>query len=292
MSGPSRPMANIFSVDVEDWFHILGLPSSNANVVESWSGLESRVEKNFRVLMDLFSEAGLHATCFILGWVAERFPGVVREAADRGHEIASHGYGHQLISTQTRAEFAADVRRSKDLLEQASGKRVFGYRAPSFSITAETRWALDELVAAGYTYDSSIFPTKRDFGGILGSDKAPHRLKTSEGTIVEFPISVANLFGKDVCFFGGGYLRLFPHFLIKRMSDRVNDEGRPVIYYIHPREIDPSHPRLRMPPFKRFKTYVNLRTTAPKLRAIMRERTLTTFEGWLADNASTLGQPQ
>lgn len=276
------PVTNIFSVDVEDWFHIPRVPE--AFPIERWGGLESRVERNFRTLLDQFSEAGVTVTCFFLGWIGERFPDLVREAIRRGHEIASHGYAHQLIAAQSPKAFAADVRRAKDLLEQIAGVAVNGYRAPSFSITEATKWALDELVAAGYEYDSSIFPARRDFGGIVGMRKAPHLLTTANGTLIEFPISVASVLGKDVCFFGGGYLRLFPYPLIKKMSAQVNREGRPVVYYIHPREIDPSHPRLKLSLVKRWKCYVNLETTLPKLRALLREQKLTSFREWIATN--------
>lgn len=283
MSTAELPFPNIFSVDVEDWFHINGSQMTTYPLAQ-WAGLESRIEYNFHALLDEFSEAGISTTCFTLGWVAEHFPGLVREAAERGHEIASHGYAHEVIGRQTREAFAADVRKSKDLLEQASGTRVIGYRAPSFSITAATLWALDELIAAGFEYDSSFFPGARELGGIAGTNKGPHRVRTANGTIIEFPMSVARLFGKEVCFFGGGYLRLFPYAMIKTMADQVNREGRPVIYYIHPREIDPSHPRMDLPLLKRWKCYVNLESTKPKLRALMRAQRLTSFQRWLASH--------
>jgi polysaccharide deacetylase family protein (PEP-CTERM system associated) len=249
------------------------------------------VERNVDTLLDLLDETGTKATCFILGWIAERFPQVVRAIHTRGHEIASHGYGHQLIGSQTRAAFSADIRRSKGLLEDLSGTKVLGYRAPSFSITRETPWALEELAVAGFLYDSSIFPARRDNGGILDSAKAPYRVATPAGALVEFPITVTRMFGRDICFFGGGYLRLFPYWLIHAMAERVHQQGRPVIYYVHPREIDPGHPRLSMSPVNKFKTYVNLATTRQKLIAILRKSQLVTFAAWLRmrpDLAGTL----
>lgn len=279
---------NIFSIDVEEWFHIAGLPVSAPT--EAWPSLERTVEKNFRTLLDVLDGSGAKATCFTLGWVAERYPHLVRDAAARGHEIACHGYDHRLITTQTPAQFAEDIRRAKSVLEQAAGCRVAGYRAPSFSITDRTRWAFAELVKAGFEYDSSVFPTSRADGGMTGAPKQPHVVSTESGSLVEFPISVARLLGRDVCLFGGGYLRLFPWFLIRRMARQVNDEGRPVIYYIHPREMDPSHPRMAMPLFKRFKSYVNLKTVGPKLRSLVREQRLTTFRDWLATNRATVAR--
>ncbi len=180
------------------------------------------------------------------------------------------------------------MRQAKDLLEQATGRKVTGYRAPCFSITTETRWALQVIAEAGYEYDSSIFPVARDHGGMLGAEKSPHVINTESGPIIEFPISVAPLLGREVCFFGGGYLRLFPHFLIAQMSRRVNAAGRPVIYYIHPREIDPFHPRVEMAPLKRFKCYVNLHTVKPKLRALLGAQRPVSFERWLAGNRGSV----
>ena len=281
------PTANILSVDVEDWFHVD--MTAAAIAVERWSALESRVEASFGNLLDIFSEADVSTTCFFLGWVAERYPGLVRDAARRGHEVASHGYAHRLVASQSRAEFAADIRKTREILEQTAGVRVIGYRAPSFSITRETRWALEELAAAGYEYDSSIFPIARDYGGVRGMEKAPHRISTASGSIIEFPISVARLLGRDMCFFGGGYLRLYPYALIKRMSRRVNLAGRPVIYYVHPREIDPEHPRLPMPAKKKFKVYHNLASTAPKLRALLHDQKPTSFRAWLTANGESIG---
>jgi len=275
-------MANIMSVDVEDWFHLLELSSTPA--IGDWDNMESRVERNFYHLLDEFDRTDTKATCFFLGWVADRFPKMVIEACQRGHEIASHGYSHQLVYTQSRRQFAEDIQRSKAGLEQISGKRVVGYRAPGFSIVARTTWAFDELIAAGYEYDSSVFPATRGHGGIRNAQLSPHSIESDSGNITEFPLSAAVLLGSRVCCFGGGYLRLSPLSLIRHMSRRVNAAGRPVIYYLHPREIDPGHPRLPMGWRRRFKSYVNLRSTMPKLRAILAEQHLTSFRGWIAES--------
>lgn len=275
-------MKNILSVDVEEWFHLLELDSTPKH--SEWNKLESRIEKNFHTLLDLFDEKGAKATFFCLGWVAERYPHLLREADQRGHEIASHGNNHQLIYTQTREEFYADIKTAKNKIEDSLGKEIKGYRAPGFSVVASTPWAYEEIAHAGYAYDSSLFPAKRGHGGLAGGEKKPHRISTSQGEIVEFPISVADLLGQEICFFGGGYLRLFPYFLIKRMAKKVNEEGRPVVFYVHPREIDPEHPRIPMGPGRRFKSYINLKTTLPKLSSLAESFKLVSFQDWLASN--------
>jgi len=274
-------MKNIFSVDVEDWFHILELESTPH--IEAWNGFESRLQKNFYSLLDEFDITNTKVTCFFLGWVAEKFPEVVKEADNRGHEIASHGYAHQLIYTQTQQEFSEDITKTKKIIEKITNKPVEGYRAPGFSITKETPWAMEELAKAGYKYDSSIFPASRGHGGIIGANVFPHKINTKYGEIIEFPITTVNILNKRICFFGGGYLRFFPYFIIKAMSKRVNNEKRPVIYYIHPREIDLSHPRLSMGFVRRFKSYYNLKSSILKIRKILREQKLTTFNSWMSE---------
>ena len=207
----------------------------------------------------------MQVTCFFLGWIGERFPHLVKEAAARGHEIASHGYGHQLVFKQTRDQFHDDVRKARLLLEDIAGAPVLGYRAPGFSTTDETPWFFDALVKAGYQYDSSLFPAARGHGGVRDGRRDPHRIGEDDG-IIELPISVADMMGKRICFFGGGYLRLFPYWLIRKKAQEVLAEGRPVVFYIHPREIDPKHPRLPMSRKRTFKSYVNLDSTEWKVR--------------------------
>jgi polysaccharide deacetylase family protein (PEP-CTERM system associated) len=275
--------SSIFSVDVEDWFHILDVAS--APPLEIWPTLEMRVERNFRRLLELFEQHHTHATCFFLGWVAERFPHLVREAVRAGHEIASHGYAHKLVYQMTRAEFRADALRAKHILEDISGEPVAGYRSAGFSVTADTMWFFEALAEAGYQYDSSVFPAARSHGGMPTARRDPHYIE--EG-LIEFPMTVAGLLGQPVCFFGGGYLRIFPYALIRRMARRVLAEGRPVIYYIHPREIDPAHPRLPMSAARRFKSYVNLRSTEAKLARILDEFPAVSFRDYLAVSAGML----
>jgi polysaccharide deacetylase family protein (PEP-CTERM system associated) len=271
---------SIFSVDVEDWFHILDDPS--VPTIDRWAGLPSHVEKNFTKLLDLFSEKNIQTTCFFLGWVAERFPHLVKESASRGHEVASHGYGHRLVYELNRSEFYEDVRRARLLLEDISGVEIVGYRAPGFSTTEETPWFFDALSEAGYHYDSSVFPARRAHGGIPSAERKPHHVGKHD-VLLEVPISVVDLLGRPTCLFGGGYLRFFPYSLIRKKALEVLNEGRPVIFYVHPREIDPTHPRLPMTPIRRFKTYVNLETTETKLRRILEDFPVTTFKNLLSN---------
>ena len=274
-------MKSIVSVDVEDWFHILGVPSTPP--IEQWDALPSTVERNFRSLLDLFDEKDAHVTCFFLGWVARRYPHLVREACDRGHEIASHGFAHRLVFEQTADEFYQDALTARKVLEDIAGQPVFGYRCSGFSVTVDTPWFFDKLVEAGYRYDSSIFPAPRGHGG-MASRPDPHMRLGESGALMEFPITVVDVLGRKLCFFGGGYLRLFPWTVIRRMTARVLDEGRPVVFYLHPREIDTDHPRLPMSAARRFKSYVNLKTTEVKLRHILDEFDVTSFDRFIAEN--------
>lgn len=281
-AGKLTLLKNVFSVDVEDWFHLLDLPSTPP--LSAWNSLPSLVEKNFMRLLDLFAEREVHVTCFFLGWVAGRFPHLVREAASRGHEIASHGYSHQLVYRMTPQEFLKDAADSKKILDDLVGKPVLGYRSSGFSVTKDTPWFFEMLAEAGYRYDSSVFPAPRGHGGLRTDRLAPYRVSETDHALIEFPISVENVLGKRLCFFGGGYLRLFPYAVIRRMARKVMAQGRPVIFYVHPREIDPGHPRLAMGTIRRFKSYVNLRSTEEKIQRIMADFELTTFENLILEN--------
>lgn len=275
----SQPIRNIFTVDIEDWYHILNVPS--APPIAAWQELPSHVERNFLKLLDVFDETGSKVTCFFLGWIAKRYPQLVREAVRREHEIASHGFAHRLVFQMTPQEFRDDALTSRQLLEDLSGAAVRGYRAAGFSMTEDAPWFFEELIAAGYAYDSSIFPAKRGHGGWDASPVGPYTMVVRSGEIVEFPISVASVFGNRICFSGGGYLRLFPYSVVSRMAAQIESAGRPVIFYIHPREIDPGHPRLRMNAYRRFKSYVNLDGTLMKVRRILREFSCGTFSQYL-----------
>jgi len=282
---PAQPVG-IFTVDVEDWFHILDVPS--APPLASWHTLPSRVEANFRRLLDIFSAKDVRVTCFFVGWIGERYPHLVKEAVSRGHEIASHSYAHRLVYELTRDQFQEDASRSRKLLADISGTNVAGYRAAGFSATKATPWFFDALVEAGYEYDSSVFPADRGHGGVPGGRREPHSVRGASSSIVEFPISVADVFHKRLCFFGGGYLRFFPYWVISRMTRQVFQAGRPVVFYIHPREIDPAHPRLPMSAVRRFKSYVNLASTEKKINRIFEDFPITNFRDFLASGAAPL----
>ena len=276
----------IFTIDVEDWFHILDVPSTPK--IEKWDSLPSRVERNFERLLDLFSEANVRATCFVLGWIGRRFPRLIREANRRGHEIASHGYAHELVGHMTPAEFSRDIAVAKSILEDAIGRQVSGYRAPGFSTTAETPWFFRKVVEAGYSYDSSVFPVRCGHGGLTTAPLGPYLIKTECGDLIEIPATVASFLGKRLCVFGGGYLRLAPWPLISYLAKRVLREGRPVVCYVHPREIDLNHPRLEMNLARKFRSYVNLRTSERKIRRLLSTFKFTSFREFLTDSELSL----
>jgi polysaccharide deacetylase family protein (PEP-CTERM system associated) len=256
------------TVDVEDYFHV----SVFDGVVprSAWSTLESRVVANTDRLLTLFAEHSVRGTFFVLGWVADRHPDLVARIAAAGHEIASHGYGHRLVYDQTPKAFRADVRRSKELLEQASGQVVRGYRAPSYSIVPRSLWALDVLIEEGFEYDASIFPIRHDRYGIPVSARHPYVVERRRGRIVEAPASTARVGPANLPIAGGGYFRLLPYRWTRWGIGRVNRaEHRPVIFYLHPWEIDPDQPRLRAGLVSRFRHYRNLRETEARLKQLL-----------------------
>ena len=280
----------VLAIDVEEWFHILDLPS--APKMDQWQQLEPRVEMGFRTLLSLMGEQRVHATCFFLGWIAERYPHLVKEAVAAGHEVASHGFAHQLVFHGTRVGFAEDIARSKKLLEDIGGQEVLGYRAPGFSSTEAITWFFEELVRAGYRYDASVFPAKRGHGGSPNSPRRPYLVETPRGEIVEFPATVTDILGIPMSFFGGGYLRLWPYWLIRRMCNKATREGVQLNFYVHPREVDPQHPRLPMNAKRRFKSYVGLNTMSPKLNSLMKECRPGCFRDLLPDMRAKLLREQ
>jgi len=270
-------MKCIFSIDVEDWYHILDLPTTPE--IAQWDSLPPRVEGNFAKLLAILEEGKAKATCFFLGWIAQKYPHLVREAARQGHEIASHGYKHRLAYEMTSQEFLEDAVRSKKVIEEICGQPVWGYRASGFSLTKDTPWFFDRLIEAGYRYDSSLFPAPRGHGGLANGRYAPYRLESAD--FVEFPASVERVLGRPVCYFGGGYLRLFPYSVIRTMTRRVLRQERPVIFYVHPREIDLGSPRLKMGLGRHFRSYVNISTTEPKIRKVLSDFEMLTFREYL-----------
>ncbi len=268
MSSPR--IINAMTIDVEDYFHASAL--AEAAPISRWEQLESRVEPNTDRLLNMFERAGVTATFFVLGWVAERHPSIVRRIRAAGHEVASHGYWHQLTYDLPPDRFRDDVRRSKALLEDQAGAPVRGYRAPSYSITTQSLWALDVLIEEGYEYDASIFPIRHDRYGIPDAPRHPHRLTRDAGWLIEAPPSTVRLGGTNLPIAGGGYFRLLPYGWTRWGIARVNGiERRPVIFYLHPWEIDPDQPRLRVRRVSRFRHYRNLHLTAPRLERLLRD---------------------
>jgi polysaccharide deacetylase family protein (PEP-CTERM system associated) len=262
------PLVNAFSVDVEDYFQVLAL--SPAIPVESWPTREYRVEANTEVILKLCAEKNVRGTFFILGWVAEKSPQLVKRIAAAGHEIACHGYSHQLIYKQTQAVFREETLRSKHFLEDTIGKAVTGYRAASFSITRDSLWALDTLIDAGFEYDSSVFPIRHDSYGIPGASPEPGKIQApSQRSLIEFPMSAAKFWGVQVPVSGGGYFRILPYWLTRAGLKQINEQaGRPFTFYLHPWEVDPGQPRVKVKAFSRFRHYTNLDVCESRLRRV------------------------
>ena len=260
---------NAFCVDLEEWFHICGVETDYRDPA-TWDDAPSHVVHDTKVLMGLLDEVGAKGTFLTVGWVADRYPDLIRSLADNGHEIGCHSYHHETVFSQTPEQFETDLVRSLKILRDISGQAVTAYRAPSFSIKRECFWAYPILRRHGITVDVSIVPARRDEGGVEGFTRDPFRLRTSEGEIKCLPVSVMNIFGKTIPFSGGGYLRLFPLSLIKAGYRQNHRDGRPAMSYIHPREINPLQPRLKLPALKSFKYYVNIKGTESKLRKVLR----------------------
>ena len=262
-------MKNAMTIDVEDYFLVSAFA---AHVRPSeWEGYECRVEANTEKFLDIFDAGGIKATFFVLGWVAERYPALIKSIASRGHEVACHGYSHRLVYDQSPAEFRAETELAKRVLEDLVQTPMQGYRAASYSITAKSMWALDTLVELGFSYDSSIFPVRHDRYGMPGSSREPYHLRTPAGnSILEFPLTTVELGRYRLPVSGGGYFRLFPYFLTKMALASVNQrERRPFIFYLHPWEIDPAQPRIDASWFSRFRHYNNLDRCEPRLRQLM-----------------------
>lgn len=260
------PTANALTIDVEDYFQVSALAPYISR--DRWEDVPCRVERNVELILDLLSEADAKATFFTLGWVAERYPHIVRKIARGGHEVASHGYGHLRASDQTPAEFLADIRSAKELLEDLSGQEVRGYRAPSFSIGQQNLWAFDCIAQAGYRYSSSVYPVRHDHYGMPNAPRFPYQATAG---LVELPLTTSRVLNSNVPAGGGGYFRLLPYSASRWLIKRVNEtDHKPAIFYFHPWELDPEQPRVAGVNAKtRFRHYVNLHRTLGRLRRLL-----------------------
>lgn len=275
---------NYLTIDVEDYFHVSAF--ENISAPDTWNARECRVEGNTDLILDILDEYDTKATFFILGWVAERYPHLTKAISARGHEIACHSYLHQRVALQDRDSYRQDIRRAKALLEDQIGMPVLGYRAPSYSITRQTAWAFDELIDAGFEYDSSIFPMRHDFYGIPDWPRfagyavkqgdqwiAADAIQTGQKGIREIPITTLHLVGKNLPIAGGGYFRLLPYQLTRWGLKQINDkEQQPFVFYLHPWEFDPHQPRMAGAKLKsRFRHYLNLDRTEARFRALLQD---------------------
>ena len=260
---------NILTIDVEDYFQVDNL--REAVNFSDWDKFESRVVGNTEKIIKILDSADTKATFFILGWVAERFPELIKKIHDLGHEIAGHGLNHQLVTTQNQKQFREDIRKAKEILENIIGEPICGYRAPTFSITKESEWALDILIEEGYKYDSSIFPFRYDKGGLPEDKRYIHKIFRHENYIWEFPISSIKMFNHNFPFSGGGYFRLIPYTLMKKLISRHNKTKHTVVVYLHPWEFDSKQPRIKAGWLNSFRHYLNISKTESKFKQLLKD---------------------
>jgi polysaccharide deacetylase family protein (PEP-CTERM system associated) len=267
-AAPATPIVNALSIDVEDYFQV----SAFAPHVRrgDWDAMECRVERNIDCILELLSAAGAKATFFTLGWVAERYPDLVRSITDNGHELASHGFAHRRATEQTADEFRADIALAKAILEDIGGREVRGYRAPSFSIGDSNPWAFDAIIEAGYRYSSSLYPIRHDHYGVPDAPRFAHEVRPG---LLEVPAATVRLFAANWPAAGGGYFRLLPYPVSRWSLRRINArDGKPAMFYFHPWELDPDQPRIEGPGLKtRFRHYLNLHRMAPRIASLLRD---------------------
>ena len=284
-----KPM-HCLSFDVEEHFQVSAFWSEARR--QQWDKYESRVENNTRKLVELLAQHDTKATFFVLGWVAERYPGLVKMLVGQGHEIASHGYGHEVITGQTPRMFRDDVRKAKGILEDISGKRVCGYRAPSFSITKDTKWAIPVLIEEGYLYDSSIFPVLHDRYGMPDATPTIHLLRGEVGCIWEVPPSTTNILGVRFPVAGGGYFRLFPYPILRQLLKRIERAGHPLVMYLHPWELDPDQPKMQGSCLSMFRHYINLHRTEDRLCSLLADFCFTSIREALEPVSQTCARAE
>lgn len=287
---PPSEMLNALTIDVEDYFQVSACDSVVAR--DQWDRIPSRVERNTYRLLEILQTHHVQATFFVLGWVADRFPDLVAAIVAGGHEIGSHSYGHRRIGQLTPDQFREDLIRSLQSLEPIAGQPIRSFRAPTFSVTRDTWWALEILAEEGIQVDSSIFPIRHDRYGIPDADQEIHRIETAAGPLIEFPMSVARYAGVRLPFAGGGYFRIWPLWLTRKLMHRVNRTGRPVMFYLHPWEIDPDQPVIPgMSTANRHRHRLNLSRTGDRLQALLREFRFGTVESVLNQSAVNLSNP-
>ena len=277
----ARP-SHFFTVDVEEYFQVRALESVVSRT--DWLSRPSTVERNVDVLLGALGRRQMQGTFFVLGWIAEHRPGVVRAIVDAGHEVASHGYWHEPVTCLDRKAFREDVRSSKRRLEDVAGTEVIGYRAPNFSIVPGGEWAFDILLEEGYKYDSSLFPIRRSGYGYPGSPRMPHHIRRAAGSLAEFPLATTTIFRYPIPAAGGGYLRQFPLGVIQRAFRQADSRREPATFYIHPWEIDPAQPRLGVSVLNRIRHYRGLATALEKLEQLLDEFRFTTIASYLAND--------
>ena len=255
-------VVNALTIDLEDWYQGLQIP------IEEWGPYEDRVEDATHTLLEILASSGVRATFFVLGYVAERHPGLVSAVSDAGHEVATHGYSHSLVYDLDPETFRDELRRSISLIEGACGQRVKGHRAPFFSITERSLWALPILAEEGIAYDSSVFPVRNWRYGIPDAPRWPYR-PVDGLDLLEFPITTVRWRTRNVPMTGGAYFRIYPYALSRVLLRRVNAAGRPAVFYLHPWEVDPKHPRIDLPARIARTHYFNLRSTEYRLRKLL-----------------------
>jgi polysaccharide deacetylase family protein (PEP-CTERM system associated) len=262
-------MKNALTIDLEDYYHVTAFANGSS---DNWDARESRVEANTEILLELLARANCRATFFTVGWVAEKFPRLIQKVAEAGHELACHSHLHRLVYSLSPKEFREDTLRAKNSIEQAGGLAVRGYRAPSFSITRESQWALEILVELGFSYDSSIFPVKHANHGTSNAPRFPFRIQTAAGPIVEFPMSTLALGNVRSPFAGGAYFRLLPYRYTRWGIDYLNETSKqPVCVYVHPWELDPEQPRMSGNISARARHYFGLGGVRAKLTRLLRD---------------------
>jgi polysaccharide deacetylase family protein (PEP-CTERM system associated) len=267
---PAKKVTHAMTVDVEDYFHVAAF--NKVIDPSTWDSWPCRVEQNTNTLLALFDRNKIKITFFILGWVAERYPELIKRIHAQGHEIASHGYSHQLIYKQDPKVFREETAKSKQILEDLIQQPIAGYRAASYSITRNSLWALETLAELGFTWDSSIFPTRHDNYGIPGSPEEPYKIGTRQGKILtEFPLTTAKVLGQSIPAAGGGYFRQYPYFVSRWLFEIASlNQTKPQIFYLHPWEIDPDQPRVPNASwFSNFRHYTNLHRCLPRLERMI-----------------------